>query len=412
MYDSFAHLFSSFAQRSRYMSEMTPPLSRVAVVLDRAQDYSRDVLRGIGAYVRSQPTWLLHLDQPQYLNLDVLRSWRPDGIIASLAAAGAAGLVSDIGCPVVDVDVAGIVLSPRVAPDNHAIGRTAARHLLDCALRHFAFAGRPTQTSSRLRLEGFETALAAEGIILPPDARFHQPPDLSGDHLTQSWTVDRRVHDWVQQLPKPVGVFAFKDYWAVQLLEVCRQLSLRVPDDVAIVGVGNSDLMCELTTPQLSSVPLPGERVGFESAALLNRLIGGEPPPARPLLLPPPPVVVRQSTDLVAIHDPEIAAALRFIARSAHQPIGVSDVLRHAPMARRKLEREFQRLIGRSPAEEIRRVRIELAKRLLVDTDLTIAQVASRTGFVLARTFSEVFHQEVGHKPSLYRRQYRLPGVY
>jgi LacI family transcriptional regulator len=221
------------------------------------------------------------------------------------------------------------------------------------------------------------------------------------------WALDVAVQRWVQRLPKPVGIFASTDIWGVQLAEVCRQTGLRVPEDVALVGVDNDDLLCEVARPSLSSIALPTERIGFEAAALLDRILARERPSLRPRLLPPIGVVARQSSDVLALDDPEVAAAVRFIREHSHTSIGVKDVLRAVTISRRSLERRFQAALDRTVWEEIRRAHLERAKSLLAGTAMPMWAVAEQAGFSDPRQLSVVFRQETGLTPTAYRGRVR-----
>jgi LacI family transcriptional regulator, galactose operon repressor len=193
-----------------------------------------------------------------------------------------------------------------------------------------------------------------------------------------------------------------------QVSEFCRQLGFRVPDEVAIVGVDDDDLLCELSRPSLSSVALPGERIGYEAAVLLDRWLRGLRPPKKVVVLPPVGVVVRQSSDLMAVPDPQVSAALRFIREQADRPLHVQDVLREVPMARRALERRFRKWLQRSISEEIRRIHLERSRQLLSQTDLPLSAVATQSGFTDGRQLSVVFRRETGLTPSAFRRRFRL----
>jgi len=180
-----------------------------------------------------------------------------------------------------------------------------------------------------------------------------------------------------------------------------------VPEDVAVVGVDNDDLLCELARPSLSSVIVPAERVGYEAAALLDRLLAGNKPPRDPLLIPPPGVVSRKSSDVLAIDDPVVAQAVRFLRDSAHLPLRVSDVLRAVPVSRRALERRFQAVLGRGLAKEIRRLHVNQAKQLLANSELPMQTIAERCGFSSQYHFSRTFRKAVGTTPTAYRAEIR-----
>jgi LacI family transcriptional regulator len=182
---------------------------------------------------------------------------------------------------------------------------------------------------------------------------------------------------------------------------------LRVPEDVAVVGVDNDELICETSRVPLSSVAVSAERIGFEAASLLERMMKGEAVDVGPLCIPPQGVVVRQSSDVLAIEDENVADALRYIADNAHKPIGVEDVLDHLTISRRQLEKRFQTVLGRSPAAEIRRIRIEKAKHLMDSTNLPLSRIAERSGFHDVSFLGKSFRRETGMTPTQYRRRTR-----
>ncbi|HEY7424031.1 MAG TPA: substrate-binding domain-containing protein, partial [Gemmataceae bacterium] len=288
--------------------------------------------------------------------------------------------------------------------DDVAVGRLAAAHLLDRGFTHFGFVGQPNHAYSTQREQGFREIVEQAGHRV---VCYHDHHALLFAPMGRLWALDRDVQHWVRALPKPVGLFAPNDIWGVQLAEVCRQLDLRVPEDVALLGVDNDDLLCNLARPALSSIALPAERLGHEAAALLDRLLARERPPEQPLLLPPRGVVIRRSSDALALHDPDVAAAVRFIREHSHLLLSVSDVLAEVPVSRRSLERRFRLALRRGVWAEIRRVHLERARELLTSTDMPLAEVAQQSGFSGGVQLSVVFRQETGLTPSAYRRQFR-----
>lgn len=241
-------------------------------------------------------------------------------------------------------------------------------------------------------------------------ASYYETERRPFDPMGRLWAQDRAVARWVRGLPRPVGIFATNDIWGVQLAEVCLRADLRVPEDVAILGVDDDDLLCEFARPALSSIAVPAQRIGYEAAREVDRLLRGVQARSRPLLFPPLGVIARRSTDILAIEDGEVAASLRFIRQHAYQPIRVTDLLRVVPTSRRSLERRFRKVLGRSILDEIRRVHVERASQLLAQTDLTLNSIAERSGFTDAKRFSTVFRQMVGMTPSAYRRRTMTRG--
>ena len=286
--------------------------------------------------------------------------------------------------------------------DHAAVGRMAAEYLLSLHLTRFAFFGSASAEYSRIRLESFRQRLREAG---------HEISVCHGEYPAQAPTTTRwkrmesQTHRWLQQLPKPVGLFASNDVLARSLADTCSQLGLHVPDEVALLGVDDDELECLLTSPPLSSIAIPGERIGYEAAKMLDRAITDGRSGVSRLFLPPIRVVARQSTDTMAIRDPVVIAALRYIQSSAVKGANVANVAQAAGIGRRELERKFRAIVGRSMLQELRRMRIEQAKRLLSGTDLSMPTVARLSGFSSAHRLAIVFRRICGMPPTTYRRQ-------
>lgn len=380
-------------------------LIRIGLAVNHSYAYYRGVLRGISHYAETRPQWLFTSIVPEEQSLLALGRFRPAGVIASVHLQSLVQAFSSWRRPVVNVSVVLPGLRfPRVGVDNARVGQLAGAHFLERGLRHFGFVGPPDHLYSIERHAAFRRALEEAGHTA---ACYHSAAHRSFDPLGRRWDLDRGVYRWLRALPKPVGVFVPDDVWGVQVSEACRQVGLRVPEDVALLGVDDDDLDCELARPRLSSVVVPTERIGYEAAALLNRLLAGEKPPEGPVLLPPTGVATRRSTEILAIEDREVVTAVRFIREHAHLPLRVADVLREVPVGRRTLERRCHTALGWSLGEEIRRAHLERARRLLARTELPMKAVAKQAGFSDFRHMAVVFRQELGMPPTAYRRQVR-----
>jgi LacI family transcriptional regulator len=287
--------------------------------------------------------------------------------------------------------------APWVKSDDGAIAQLAAQHFLERGFRHFAFCGDPRFSWSNRRADQFGLLIRGAGR----DCHIYEPArrTLHGDEQVDDIAV------WLLKLPRPVAVFACYDNRGQQVLEACRRAGIAVPEEVAVLGVDNDEVLCVLSPPPLSSIILNSRRTGWEAAALLSLMMKGEKPGADAHLIPPIGVQTRQSSDILAIADPKIAAALRYIREHACEGLRVSDVLKHCPMARRGLENRFKQLLGRTPRQEILRVQLNRVKELLVGTELPVWEIADRTGFD-AEYLSVVFKQATGVAPSEYRRSY------
>jgi LacI family transcriptional regulator len=293
-------------------------------------------------------------------------------------------------------------VSPVVALDDVAAGEQAAKHLLSCGLESFGYYGvKPGFKTAINRLEGFRETIRSKGLSCSVCPTVVPTPEERASHLHRPVLID-----WLRRLPKPVGILALDDTNAHDVAEACLEAGISVPDHVAIVGVNNDDLLCESAWPPLSSVEADYSRMGYAAAAVLDRLLRGENLSAdqRLVLLPPLGVVQRQSTSTLAVKDPNLADALRFIREHACDPCTVTDVLQHVPVGRRWLERQFATQLGRTPHDEIARVRIETAQRLLQRPELNMLEIASRCGFAELKSFYLAFRKLSDITPAAYRR--------
>lgn len=387
------------------MSRNVKKRKSVALLVETSNAYARGLLRGIVQYVREQHTpWSMHLfeqgrgDAPPAW----LAKWQGDGIIARVENRAIARVVRKTGLPVVDVSAARILTDvPCVETNDQAIARAAAEHLIERGFRRFAFVGEQPFKWSQWRRDYFREYLEQQG--LPCDV-YETPGD---DPRQVSGREQQRLIDWLRRLTHPVGIMACYDIKAQQVLDACRICELAVPEEIAVVGVDNDELLCNLSFPPLSSVEPDTMRTGYEAAAYLDRMMSGESVPPDTILLDPVGVVTRQSTDVLAIDDRAIASAVRYIREHAYDGINVSDVLKQVPLSRRAFEKRFQDLIGRTPHEEIVRLRIERVKQLLAETDLSTEVIAQRAGFSYVEYLSVAFKRATGLSPRDYRQIHR-----
>jgi LacI family transcriptional regulator len=378
-------------------------LRKVAVMIGPGPGWNSGVLRGISHYAVAHGPWEFNVESPG-LSLDTVREWKVDGIIVPLRNEEHAKVFRDRGVPTVNCSGAlrdpGV---PTVRPDDVAVGRLGASHLLERGLKHFGYAGFPFIDFSEQRRRGFEEAIRKAGF----NPRVYEAdPAVKAD-----WTWDVQENDlarWLKGLPHPVGIMASMDERAWHVAEACRRVGLKVPEEVAILGVDNDELRCEFTTPPLSSVAIPTERVGFEAAALLDRLMDGADPPTHPVLVQPQGVVLRRSTDVVAVEDAEVARAFRFIRENVGRPYSAADVAHEVGAPRRRLDDQFRQALGRTLEEEIVRARLHRVQRILADTDMELAAVVEATGFRTVARLREALRQETGLGPTEYRQKFRL----
>jgi LacI family transcriptional regulator len=377
------------------------------LIIETSLAAGRGMLRGIAQYVREHGPWSIYYE-PRGLEETVpvwLNRWQGDGIIARLSNRRIAAAVLKTGLPV--VDTLGVVAYPNVPvvhPDDWAAGRLAADHLLERGFRHFGYCGVRANWSHRPG-EAFQHAIASAGCVCP----VYELPLHSRSR--QSWEMDQeRLARWIQRLPKPAAIMACSDPRAQRVLEACRRAALVVPDEVAVIGMGNDEPMCELCDPPLSSVVAGHRQVGYEAARMLDRLMQGGTTPREPRYLEPLGVVTRQSTDIIAVDDADTIAAVRFIREHAAEGIGVDDVASHCLLSRTELKRRFRRHLQRSVHDQIVRERLKRAEQLLATSDMPLAQIARRAGFGCQTRMGVVFKSRLGKTPSQYRRLFRESG--
>lgn len=375
---------------------------QIALLIETESTGGRSIIRGISNYARKHTLWHLLIDPRDHEHKSALPDgWQGDGVIARLTNRMQFDQVMTKGLPLVNVDD---VFTPAkgvglVTTDEQARADLALEHLLSRGFTNFAYFAPPSLRYSTSRREAFCAATSEAGY----ECHEYRPGYGAGRKI--SWGErQRRVNRWLASLPRPIAVLAVDAYHARQLAEICHFAEIRVPDEVAILAGDSDDLLCEVATPPLSAISVASERIGYEAAELLNKLMSGRPCPKKPMLIPPHGVVSRQSTDVMSIDDPTIVQALRFIQQHAHHGIGVEGILREIPISRRSLEMQFRAYLGRSPAEEIRRVRLERGCQLLERRELSITEIALACGFSNATRFGIAFRKKYGATPRSYRK--------
>ncbi len=388
----------------------SPDIPKVALLVETARGYGRGLLRGIVSYARLHGPWSFYVTPGDFEQaVPRMRQWGGTGIIARIETPRVARAILETGLPTIALDLSSSQLavdSPlaalsEVASDSFQAARMAAEHLLSRGFTRFGFVGVPGRVWSERREEGFRKRLREAGfdpLIYP----------LPRSRRSRRWEREQeRLARWLSELPMPIGVMACNDDRGRQVLEACREAGILVPEQLAVIGVDNDELLCDLADPPLSSVALNSEAGGYRVAALLDKMMRGRVCRKQTLVVEPLHVVVRRSTDIIALDDREVASALRFLHDNAASPIGVDDVVSHVQLSRRSLEIRFQRTMGRTVHAEIQRVRLERAKQLLTETDLPVPKIAEATGYGSASYLGQVFRQALGTTPARYRRQIR-----
>ena len=380
---------------------------RVALLIESSNAYGRGLLHGVVAYVREHRPWSFHFveqgrgDAPP----EWLADWDGDGIIARIENKRIAKAIAASGLPTVDISAARLIPTlPWVETNDEAIAKMVAEHLLERGFRHFGFCGDARFNWSQWRGRHFSEAIRKAGF----ECAVHQPRE------TRQVRVEAQIAGigaWLRTLPKPVGIMACYDIRAQQVLASCRGQGLAVPDEAAVVGVDNDELLCDLCSPPLSSVLPNHQKAGYEAARLLDRMMSGLKVAPAAHLIEPVRLAIRQSSDVLAVHDADVAKAMHLIRTHACDGIDVSDILKGVPVSRRVLESRFKNLLGITPHQEILRVKLNRVKQLLVDTNLSLLEIARRTGFAHVEYLSVSFKRETGKTPRRYRGGAQLRGV-
>jgi LacI family transcriptional regulator len=375
---------------------------QVAVIVESSNAYARNLLRGVVNYVREHQPWSLHLVEQSRGEAAPgwLTEWKGDGILARIENQSIADAVLATGLPAVDLSAGRFASTlPWVETDDRKIAALAYQHLSDRGFQHFAFCGDDRFNWSRARGEEFTRLAQGHGTkvqVFPP----------AGQRVEVAAQIES-LERWVKQLPKPIGVMACYDIRGQQLLDACRSAGVAVPEEVAVIGVDDDDLLCELTFPPLSSVVPNAIKTGYSAAALLDGMMHGAPREVVEIRVAPTGITARQSTDILAMEDRLVAGMMRFIRQHACDPIAVKDVVHEAAVSRRVLEKRFGQAIGRTPHELIVETRVSRVKTLLIATKLSLEEIAARTGFEHPEYMTVVFKRIVGDTPGRFRRAVR-----
>ncbi len=391
---------------------------KVALLLETSTEYGRGLLRGIVRYARLNGPWSIHIN-PGHLGqaLPQAKTWRGHGVITRIHSSAMARTIRASGLPVVASSLEELDAGKQsggfceIRTDSPGIARMAAEHLVERGLKHFAFCGFRGVQWSTVREKIFRDRLGELGFACRT-RRIEMSSGTQQPHWIRSYEREQPgLVDWLRSLPKPVGLMACSDICGHEVLLASAAAGLRVPDEMAVIGVDNDELLCGLSDPSLSSVALNLEQAGYEAAAALDDMMAGREPRRHIIAVEPTHVVARRSTEVIAADDPVVAAALRFIKDHAGRLIDVPHVVREAGISRRTLERRFAETRGRSVLAEITLCRLERAKRLLLETDMPIYRVAESSGFNSIKTFIRSFQGAEGESATSFRKRFAAEQI-
>lgn len=374
----------------------------ILLLLEPSTSWSRGILRGINNYAMKFGPWQFVADGTPPGGSDIPPGWRGDGAVGKLSLQHLPRF-KRLRVPAVNT-AAQVMLHksvPSVVVNYALVGKVGAEYLLSLGLENFGFFGGSGEDA---QLAGFRATLRqARCDCLAFDNRL----DPGGTLAARRRKRHHRMLKWLRALPKPIGIHTTNDANARLVIQSCISSGIGVPEEVAVLGVSNDTVICEMCHPPITSIALATERQGFEAAQLLDQLMNGLSPPREPILIDPLHVEARQSTNMLAINNADISKAAHFIRVHGCDPIRVEDVLDQVSISRSLLERQFQKVFGRTPAEEIRRIRMDKVKYLLTHSGWTMNEIASAAGFSTAEYMANRFHRATGLTPRGYRRQMR-----
>ena len=384
----------------------TPARRKVALLMQVNKEYDRQIIAGISKFANDNGHWSVYLEDERHAKIPDRGQWRGNGFIADLDDEAIARAVSRLKIPVVGIggfSEASMVPHkvPYIASDCDAIGKLGAEHLMDCQLRHFAYCGIPSNrfnSWSRFREKAFVARLAESGFRCSVFRGYQTS--------ARKWeALQKGLVKWLSRLDTPLGVMACEDPRARHIVEACHRLGRRIPDDVAVLGVDNDEMMCALCNPPLSSVAQGAYRIGYQAANLLDQMMSSRRSVRKWTVVGPNGVVARQSTNVLDLSHEDVGEALRFIRASVSDAIRVSDVLKKVGVSRSTLDRKFQKSVGHNVNDEIQRVRLNKAKYLLTGTALSSRVIAQQAGYRTPQYFCSAFRRSTGLTPGDFRRR-------
>lgn len=381
------------------------------VILIALNWYSPAIHRGIARYA-SQAGWIL--DSSMTRHGLVPKDWRGDGIICSLHwGSDLHEMIERTTLPV--INIGGIIGDrPAVIPDDRAIGKIAADYFMKRGFQNYAYFLKSNAPTSRNRCRSFANAARRAGgrcfvldwpraSAMPRQTRYsqHYPADEHDERKLLKWLGEE-----IKKLPKPTAIFGEFDDPAIDILYACRNQSVMVPEQVAVLGMDNDVLRCDFAPVPLSSIDINQELLGYQAASMLDELLNGRPLARKVARIPPAGVVTRQSTDILAIAHPHVAAVLRYIWQNYTKRINAKTAAATVPISYRWLHEAFQKHVGRTVADEITHKRLEAAKKLLSESRQKAKAIATSVGFPNEDRMGRVFRRVEGMSPMTYRRRF------
>lgn len=381
---------------------------KIVLLIPASRGFERTLLSGIAKYAKCNGPWVFYMDLPDYLmerpikkKLDWLKDIGADGIIARIPSSYTVEDLIQSKLPFIFTSIHKSLNDlPCILPDCEGMATMGAEYFLAKGFKNFAFCGFENNHWCSERGRFFGDVLRRQGL------ESHYFYEKSGQ-LQKTWQKEEgTMTEWLLSLPKPIGILTSNDDMGRHVLQACRIAGLMVPEEAAVLGADNDSLVCELSEPSLSSIAYNFEGSGYKAAELLHKMIKNEPLSEMNIVVKPTHIVTRQSTDILAINDASLAKALNFIQKNFKEPIKVTDVARASAVSIRILQNKFRVLLGRTPHDEITRVRIEHAAMMLTETTQSISTIAYALGFDEVKYFTRLFSKAKGTSPVAYRKQF------
>lgn len=389
-------------------------MKKVILLTEGTSTFARDLLRGIAEYSRINGPWAFYRESlaPFYrskqrpISFKHLKAWNADGIIVRSTGPQMTKLALELKLPTIACDDNNQTPNvPNVISDYEMVGTMAARHMIARGFKNFAFCGFDNMQWSRERAEHYCKTLEGAGHKV-----FQYPYPQSKNK--QLWENELPLMtEWIKTLPKPVAIMACNDDRANHVMICCNLQSLHIPEQVSVLGVDNDLLLCDMANPPLSSIALNTRKAGYEAASLLDRMILGEKAKDKTIYVRPTHIATRHSTDTLAIEDKDVVEAIQFIRKNAREPIQTCDVADTVALSTRALYEKFNKHLGRTVYDEIKRVRIEEISQILLQTDLPINQIARIFRFSSKEHIARYFKKATNISPLAYRRKFGISST-
>lgn len=385
-------------------------MRKIVLLADYSEEYFKNLLKGINQYSRKYGPWLF-CRMPLFYRetmgikgiLDWSKDWGAHGIIGTFYNDPEIDRFNESGMPVIAQDFKerfGQI--PNITGGYRETGVMGANYFLKKGFKHFAFYGYRDIVWSRERADGYEERLHEAGY----DVHYFEHRKSRSDELW--YYKPSSLSRWLKSLPKPIALMACDDSQGQHITEACKHVGFRIPDEVSVLGVDNDTMICELSDPPLSSVSLNTEKAGYEAAKLMDHMIKNGHEQHHDIVVKPTQIVTRQSTDIYATNDQYISTALIYIHQNIDKNLKVDDVVMQVPLSRRSLEKRFQNITGYPVYEYIFNLRIEKFTQKLLETDMTIFEIALDLGLNDSKNIARQFKQVKGCTPVEYRKRHLI----